>query len=336
MFGSSSVFRGFKCLLQVPVRMGARGASVLQLHKFVDRSYPATPASYAMPCVESLVAADADVVVVEYTMNENRTAEFDSLERREYEQLLRRVLRLPGQPAVVLLHSYAWLLAAGDGVTEGLFYTNTEGQLATLAQFYDVPSLSLRAAVWQLMQAGIDGFKVDKVSGQAFTSHLTGRTVPAAAKREADGYFYMDGAHPTAAGHLAMAELLAGLFSRAVLDATSGLALHSRTDDRLTVLPPAMIPNNPDQPTAFCAMMEEFQHVVKAHAGFEYKALNPNAAGFAAQKWGWLATRPGMVKKQVSQHAKCRMQFKVILAPNKQADEEQRVLLVAVSVIHRA
>ncbi|KAL4854367.1 hypothetical protein ACK3TF_004885 [Chlorella vulgaris] len=299
------------------------------------------------PCLH-----DADVVVVEYTKNENCTAEFDSFERREYEQLLRRVLRLPSQPAVVLLHSYAWLLAAGDGVTEGSFYTNTEGQLATLAQFYDVPSLSLRAAVWHLMQAGIDGFKVDKVSGQAFTSSLTGRTVPTAAKCEAEGYCYMDGAHPTATGHLAMAELLAGLFSRAVLDATSGLALYSRTDDRLTVLPPPMIPNNPDQPTAFCAMMEEFQHVVKAHAGFEYQALKPNAAGFAAQKWGWLATRRGSYAQleidtrsgvkdhqgnaTVSQHAKRRMQFKVILAPNKQPDEEQRVLLVAVSVIHRA
>ena len=33
---------------------------------------------------------------------------FTSPQRRAFEQLLRKLARLPGQPAVVVLHHYAW------------------------------------------------------------------------------------------------------------------------------------------------------------------------------------------------------------------------------------
>lgn len=47
----------------------------------------------------------ADLVVVDYTINDISTAELNSFERLGYEHLVRRLLQLEGRPAVMLLHS---------------------------------------------------------------------------------------------------------------------------------------------------------------------------------------------------------------------------------------
>lgn len=119
-------------------------------------------------------------VVVELTLNDRVAHTFDAPERRAYEQLLRKALRLPGAPplpcmanrrargaqqsaarglrvcsaphthrfltvgrrsllpagppALLLLHSYAWWIAFGDGLADGLFYPITEGQLTLFSQ----------------------------------------------------------------------------------------------------------------------------------------------------------------------------------------------------------
>ena len=46
--------------------------------------------------------------VVEFTYNEPEDEKFDSPPRRGFEELLRKLLKLHGGPAVVLLHHYAW------------------------------------------------------------------------------------------------------------------------------------------------------------------------------------------------------------------------------------
>lgn len=39
---------------------------------------------------------------------------------------------------------------------------------------------------------------------------------------------------------------------------------------------------------------EDFKPLVKATAGFEYRALKPDAPDFVQQKWGYIGTRPGV------------------------------------------
>lgn len=65
------------------------------------------------------------------------------MERRAYEQLIRRLLALPGRPAVMLLHSFGWWVASGDGVDSGLFYAGPEAQLTTLAHVRLVLSIGV-------------------------------------------------------------------------------------------------------------------------------------------------------------------------------------------------
>lgn len=56
--------------------------------------------------------------------------------------------------------------APGDGLDRGLFYHAPEQDLTLLAQYYDLPSLSLRAATWHLQNAGIHRFRVRCVAGE--------------------------------------------------------------------------------------------------------------------------------------------------------------------------
>ena len=71
--------------------------------------------------------------VLEFTYNENAAAGYSDPPRRAFEQLLRRLLALPGPPALLLLHHYAWFMTHGDGLDRGLFYYPPEAQLTTFA-----------------------------------------------------------------------------------------------------------------------------------------------------------------------------------------------------------
>jgi len=73
-------------------------------------------------------------VMVELAVNDMREASTTSLQRRTYERLLRRILSQPSQPALALVNHYAWLLAAGDGQKQGMFYGGPESQFNELAQ----------------------------------------------------------------------------------------------------------------------------------------------------------------------------------------------------------
>lgn len=83
------------------------------------------------------------------------------------------------RPAVLQLHNWAWWHHArggGEALESGLFSeTPAEAQLTTLAQYYDLPALSLRAAAFQLIRAGVPGFRV-RLRGLAVASCLFGIT----------------------------------------------------------------------------------------------------------------------------------------------------------------
>lgn len=84
---------------------------------------------------------DADLLVLEFTINEPpygfvQDVPMAGAARRAFEQLVRRVLRMPRAPAVIMLHHYAWWHAAADGADGGIFYAPAEAQLGTMAQYY--------------------------------------------------------------------------------------------------------------------------------------------------------------------------------------------------------
>lgn len=61
--------------------------------------------------------------------------------------------------------------------------------------------------------------------------------------------------HPEEIGQQVLAELLSAPLLRAVQEASIGVEPSTRSDSRLTGLPPAMIPNNPARNAGICAIM---------------------------------------------------------------------------------
>lgn len=267
-------------------------------HVFANKGIGGTSSGIFTACAEQMVPPEADLVVVEFTYNEPEDEPFDSPPRRGFEELLRKLLRLRNGPAVLLLHHYAWWYTYGDGVKYGLYYRPGEAQLSTFGNYYDLPTVSMRNVLWPLMRAGIEGFKPDKLeNGLGHTSPLNIK-IPGAEQGREWEYYYHDRTHPADRGHQMMAEALAGPLQRAVEEeaaAAAGQLRHStrRQDERLEGMLPPMVPGNTESPTTVCAMQEDFQPMVGAHKGFQWRPERPNATSFVEQKWGWTGMAVG-------------------------------------------
>ena len=108
-------------------------ALVCRDHVFANKGIGGTSSAVFSACADQLVPADADLVVVEFTQNEPDNVEFTESSRKAYEQLLRKVLKRPGAPAIIQLHHYAWWFTYGDGVQFGRYYRYGEGHLQFMA-----------------------------------------------------------------------------------------------------------------------------------------------------------------------------------------------------------
>ncbi|KAL4443942.1 hypothetical protein ABPG75_011679, partial [Micractinium tetrahymenae] len=340
-------------------------------HVFGNKGIGAAGSGIFAACLERMLPQDADLVVVEFTVNEDDYAPFDSPSRRRFEQMLRKALLLGaansntdngttedatlgvvadgGCAAVVMLHHYAWHATAGNGRAAGLFYNTSEAQLGMFANFYDVPQVSMRSALWPLMAAGIDGFKVNKVR-LSNVPRIGGGIVPVAGAGERDKYYFFAQMHPADTGHKAMAEGLAGPVRRALAEELAESMHQGRRRQLGHVwprgLPPPMVPGNIESPTTLCAMQDDFWPVVVRHSsGFAYRPERPDKPSRVEQKWGWTAFTPGewaelqidsrehpnstrskpevtaslvyLRSYEVSQHDKCLVRVEILQAPGK-------------------
>ena len=87
-------------------------------------------------------AQEADIVFVEYTMNDwsRHKGDLSSLEsdsRRGFENLLRMLLRYEKSPAIIIVHAWS-PLAAGEWIgvgPEDYFHTTPEDHVDTIAKY---------------------------------------------------------------------------------------------------------------------------------------------------------------------------------------------------------
>ncbi|GAB4813470.1 hypothetical protein N2152v2_000516 [Parachlorella kessleri] len=170
-------------------------------NQLLNRGIGASACGLFALCVEKMMPpTPPDMVVLEFTFNEPPELPYDHPHRRGFEKLLRKVLRLPSRPLVVVLHHWAWWHATAytdTGVVGGLYWGGAETQLSLFAQYYDTPNLSLRAAAYHLMRRGVGNFKVDKL----ITPDTEGRASPDPGKIGES--FYKDAVHPADFGHQA-------------------------------------------------------------------------------------------------------------------------------------
>ena len=220
----------------------------------INCGLPGSPLSFAAPCLESHVPASADLVVVDAATIRSSP--------QSVEAILRRLLSLPRQPAVVLLHFFHWCATnRGCGAPPGvepwshahmaanwLAGARMERDLTDLAAYYGLPALSLRAAHYH---AALNATRAGERAGE-------GRGPRAS-------WLTKDGLHPTRRGNRQIAALLSAF-----------------------VLAP--LPTSPQQPLPLSPpppLHLSLPPPLHATSRDDASGAPPGAARVAAQCFGW-------------------------------------------------
>ncbi|KAL4424189.1 hypothetical protein ABPG75_001490 [Micractinium tetrahymenae] len=236
-------------------------------------------------CANDMVQRDADLVILEFGMNDpTDLAGFRRQERLGFERLVRKALEFPNRPAVVILNHYAYIIAGGSHNTTGDFLMTAENELDVIGQYYGLPLLSIRAAAYHLMRANATGFKSEhgRQKSSATSTHVCSAHPPSA-----------DPIHPYGkTGHWALADLLVALIQESALSLAQAPLGAADEAEAQEPVPEPMVAGNYHRPTSTCLLLLDFERMVAEQRGFEWRNERPDAQ-MAAQKWGWIADQPG-------------------------------------------
>ncbi|BDA48468.1 hypothetical protein COCOBI_12-1470 [Coccomyxa sp. Obi] len=191
--------------------------------EFTNSAVSATTSSYTSQCVNDFVPADADLILVEFSVNDWETVDpatftwMDNSLRRGFERLLRKLLRLKSTPAVLVLHWWAPLHFLSS------YWNVAEDELDVIASYYRLQSVSFRDAFYTPIMADRPGFRLEDL--------------------------FCDIVHPNAVGHRLFAELVV-LRLQEVL---AGMLLAPADSEAwLQALPPPLFRGNEASGQAIC------------------------------------------------------------------------------------
>ncbi|GIL69214.1 hypothetical protein Vretifemale_172 [Volvox reticuliferus] len=220
---------------------------------------PGTPSFYMVLCWEHSVDPDVDLILVEYVFNDgvdDRIKNNGAV--RWVEQLVRRLMALPGRPAVVLVQVPHVHLTYFDP-----FFRTSEDLEGAVAAYYDVPTVSLRDALYPLnVHRPTEGF----LWAQTYNEH-----------------------HPGDAGHKALADLAVHLTQETVLGLLSYPPSRDEAEKVEGPLPPPMYSGNLPPSSSVCVVGFNFTSLVVTAEGWEWT----NEGTPEKPKWGYVATEPG-------------------------------------------
>lgn len=274
-------------------------------HEHYCGAVAASGPSYMEHCLHWHVVDNADVVLVEYAVNldpDDKAGELASFER-----MLRKLLRMPRQPAVIIVNTmelfppkaackscgmaFSGNKAYLDGYSDGAPSTEdmgfeypawAEDGIARMARYYGVPCVSLRDALFHELKAQDRAFPLKQV--------------------------FHDRHHPGAWGHSLLAQMVVELVSRtaAWVAGGAGLAIGASTPratrDRLCEaaqgeaarhgsewLHKPLYSETAEAQVGICVKGEEVKGLVAASSGFAYKVEGTDAK----MKPGLIGNKPG-------------------------------------------
>lgn len=200
---------------------------VISGHGHTNGGVPGTGPTYMEHCVHDHLPADVDLVLLEYAVNTDRRP-------ASFERLLRTLLLHPRSPAVIVVNAHRWrAIRPHDGRTDKCWHKNwpvdmatnrtqwlaqsigrsgapstdllasDEDAIADLCRHYNVPLVSMRAALVDAVRAGTVA-------------------IPA---------FMNDCKHPTGAGHTFLAQLILHRLLHAPAAATPAATEHEAADN---------------------------------------------------------------------------------------------------------
>jgi len=263
-------------------------------YKMNNGAVPGTLSSYMSMCHNVHVPQYADVVIVEYALNDENAPYplFDNTVRRPFERLLRKLLSYPNRPAIILLNAYAYLLSH-SAEQYGLFWTGAEREFYEFANYYHLPMLSIKGCCYHLMRRGVHGFDASRPR----SDH--GQMVQGMDAVYKGKMFYYDKIHPDGfTGHLAMAEVVIEMWSQVegeLLQPPNVGGKPLKDGEKVAIasmLPPPMIRHNYESTVDKCFIGDQFVQSVIASTGWEWKNDSPAKN---RPKWGYISTVPGSV-----------------------------------------
>eukprot|EP00884_Botryococcus_braunii_P008547 jgi/Botrbrau1/17694/Bobra.0166s0118.1 len=235
------------------------GAPPIQM---VNSAVSATTSSYASQCVSDFVPQDADLVFVEYSVNDwevlnaNRSRWMDNGIRRGFERLMRKVLQLPHVPAIILLHWWSPLHFHSS------YWNVAEDQLDVIGGYYGLQSISFRNAYYHDIMTGTPGFRLEDI--------------------------FCDVVHPNNLGHRYFADLVIYYLQNAL---ASALLTPNQWGPLHRSLPPPMFKGNSRMLDGKCLKGEAFRSAVVSAKGFRW--VNEAKAKAPQPKWGYVGVSPG-------------------------------------------
>ncbi|GIL51802.1 hypothetical protein Vafri_7716 [Volvox africanus] len=220
---------------------------------------PGTTSNYMLLCLDHSVDPDVDLVFVECS---SRDGFVDKLILNSivggYEQLLRRLLELPGRPAVVLVH-VPYLRPTSFSP----FPITSEDVQGALAAYYDLPAVSLRNALYPL---NVHDPTRDFLWNQTFAD-----------------------THPGDAGHKTLADLAVHLLQETALGLVHYPVSEGEALQRDEPLPPPMYEGNFPPPTPSCLRGPNLLDLMVSAEGWTWA----NEGSKTRPRWGFVATTPG-------------------------------------------
>lgn len=240
---------------------------------FTNNARAATKSYITSLCIDKFLSPTSDLVFVEFIANDG--SEMDSqmmgpLEKtRSFERFLRKIQRQPSNPAVVMMQmlvsEMAYPPGGKDGKPKRLFFSTPEDNYGNLAQYYDIPTVSFRNAMWQLGDNGRDG-----ASWEDFLAD--------------------DRLHPNDLGHKLISDMVIYLLQQTAVD----LLVNPLTADEAAAsnapLPPPMFEGNEAASKQVCAQGHNFTELVVSSDGWQ---LVPFSDGTRYPTFGYETVTPG-------------------------------------------
>ncbi|DBA66272.1 TPA: hypothetical protein ACH3X2_002527 [Trebouxia sp. C0005] len=240
-------------------------------HKFRNSCKPATPSMLFSFCLHNSVPDDTDLLFMEFTVNDNMGIDrerggglpglpvMENEWRRGFERMLRLAYQLPSQPAMFYLHTYQ------PEYEQHSFWQGGESQLEILLEYYGIPAVSARNALYHLEIGRSDGFADEQV-------HC--------------------GVHPNPLGHIYYADIVIAALQDIAFHTLTKVSHHMHKDlfRSLTSLPAPMLEDNyesnndcvKDGALKDAAVMGQTQ-------GWEW--VDEGKPG-QPSKWGWRTLEP--------------------------------------------
>ena len=235
---------------------------------FRNGCFPGTPSSFASMCHRQMVDDSVDLLFVEYVTNDFAIdSMFKNPNMQAYERLLRKILKRPSHPAVVLLQFPTWgQQFPSNSSFRKHFHESAEDQYGTMSHYYDLPWLSYRNAVY------LDA---------EMRSHL----IPTGWSALTN-----DQVHPNDHGHRIILDLIMWLMLQTNIDLS--IQPYSKIDawHNQQPLPPPMHRQNYEESVEMCLLDDSLRSVVREEESHGWFWANEGTA--EKPKRGYVTSSP--------------------------------------------